>query len=136
MGNKNSTTPQGQHGTQGARVGTTEPHRVSPNPRKVSTKRVGLGAHPHGEKAKPLGNDDTFSTYIKNTKHKMKSNKSNVGGHEEQSNPVPLDVADGTHDNRENEKDHFSEFIHNARKKLRTLTRRNSSFKRGVLPKI
>nr|KYP34410.1 hypothetical protein KK1_044637 [Cajanus cajan] len=57
---------------------------------------------------------------------------SNNGFHEEQTYPTQADVADGTNE-KENDRDHFSDFIQNSRKKLRmrTLSRNNSYFRRG-----
>jgi len=104
-------------------MASKEPPHVAPRPKGYQTEQH------HGKK--PLGNDEAFSSYIKNSKFKMRS-KSNVGGHEDHSNAIPVAVADESSDrNKENEKDHFSDFIVNARKKLRTVTRRNSSIRRG-----
>ncbi|KAL2326930.1 hypothetical protein Fmac_020357 [Flemingia macrophylla] len=138
MGNKNSTTSsskaQYRSQGQGAKVtyASTEPHfDVATRKRHTTPKVVSRQAEPHGKK--PLVNDDTFSTYIKHAKNKLKNSKSNIGagGHEERSNTIPMDVTSGTNKKQENERDHFSDFITNARKKLRTVTRRNSSFRRG-----
>lgn len=128
MGNNNSAPSQTHYGSQGTNVASTEPHYVAPNPRKLHS--MSQGANPpeqHGKK--PLRNDEAFTTYIKDAKYKMESSKSKIGGHEEQSNHIPVDVTNET--SKENEKDHFSNFIQNARKKLRTVTRRNSSIRRG-----
>ncbi|KAK7392820.1 hypothetical protein VNO78_21268 [Psophocarpus tetragonolobus] len=133
MGNKNSTISK-PHDGQRAKVASTEqqPHYVVSMQRKHLTKPevVSLWPYPtqQGEKEKPLCDDETFSNYIQHTKNKIRSN-SNMGCHENQSYPAPANVAHGTFNNKESERDPFSDYIQNARKKLRmkTLSRNISS---------
>ncbi|BAT96431.1 hypothetical protein VIGAN_08337200 [Vigna angularis var. angularis] len=136
MGNKSSAPSNAEYSSHAESMSLKEPaqhhhhHHVVPNRINFSSRPKGYQTEQqHGKKA--LGNDEAFSTYIKDSKFKMKS-KSNVGGHEDRSNAVPVDVANESNDrNKDYEKDHFSDFIANARKKLRTVTRRNSSVRRG-----
>ncbi|QCE05204.1 hypothetical protein DEO72_LG9g206 [Vigna unguiculata] len=135
MGNKSSTPSNANYSSHAANIALKEPprhhHHVVPNRRNFSSRPKGHRTEQqHG--TKPLGNDEAFSSYIKDSKFKMRS-KSNIGGHEDHSDAVPVDVASESNDrNMENEKDHhFSDFIANARKRLRTVTRRNSSIRRG-----
>ncbi|KAJ1409895.1 hypothetical protein SESBI_22364 [Sesbania bispinosa] len=113
MGNGNSSNSDAQDG-QAAKVGSTERRQHVPKPmqRKPSKKaeKVGLGMYPDQH---------------------VKSLPNNIGPDEEYHNPAP-DVANG-HKNRENETDPFSAFIHNARKKLRTVStmRKSYSLKKG-----
>ncbi|KAK7278835.1 hypothetical protein RJT34_23873 [Clitoria ternatea] len=130
MGNGNSTV------SKGAKVTSTEQQRyaVVPKQRKVLTKAepevVGLETQPeeHGKK-QALYNDDTFTSYIQRAKYKIRS-MSHIGRHGEHNNPAPADVVNGSH-KKENGSDQFSEFIHNAKKKIRTVSRKNSSFRKG-----
>ena len=107
-------------------MASKEPPHMVPRAKAYRTE------HQHGNK--PLRNDEAFSSYIKDSRFKMRS-KSSIGGHDQDhssNNAIPVDVAnESNHRNKENEKDHFSDFIVNARKKLRTVTRRNSSIKTG-----
>lgn len=135
MGNKSSAPSNAEYSSHAESMALKEAahqhHHVVPKRRNLSSRAKGYQAEQqHGKKA--LGNDEAFSTYIKDSRFKMRS-KSNVGGHEDRSsNAVPVDVANESNDrNKEYEKDHFSDFIANARKKLRTVTRRNSSIRRG-----
>ncbi|RDY04219.1 hypothetical protein CR513_12092, partial [Mucuna pruriens] len=126
MGNNNSAISK-THGSQKSKVASIETRYVVPMLRKLSTKPEVVGStEEHGEKA--LDNDVTFSNYIQRAKYKIRSITNN-GFHEEQSYPAPKDVANATINNKENEKDHFSDFILNSRKKLRTISRKNSSFR-------
>ncbi|CAJ1967465.1 unnamed protein product [Sphenostylis stenocarpa] len=126
MGNK-SSAPSNTKYSSNRKMASTEPPHVVPNRRNFSSRPKRLPTEQHHGK-KPLVNDEAFSTYIKESKFKMKS-KSNIGGHEDHNNFIAVDVANES--NKENEKDHFSDFILNAKKKLRTVTRRNSSIRRG-----
>ncbi|KAK7355122.1 hypothetical protein VNO80_14367 [Phaseolus coccineus] len=124
MGNKSSAPSKAKYSSHGAKMASKEPAHIVPRPKAYQTE------HQHGNK--PLGNDEAFSSYIKDSRFKMRS-KSSIGGHEDHSNAIPVDVANESNNrNKENEKDHFSDFIVNARKKLRTVTRRNTSIKRGL----
>lgn len=144
MGNENSAQhSKAQDGYAAKVVTSTEPKHV-PKQRMPTRKaeKVGVGVYPteqHGNK--PLDNDDTFANYIQRAKNKMRS-LSNIGGrtrrhHEEQSNnPAATSdhVSNVVNSNKkENERDQFSDFIQNARKKLRTVTtiRKNDSFRKG-----
>ncbi|KAG5063539.1 hypothetical protein JHK85_004722 [Glycine max] len=141
MGNKNSALSKA-HSSQRPKVASIEPqpNYVVSMQSKLSTKSevVSLWAYPteqQGEKEKPeLCDDHTFFNYIQRTKYKIKS-KSNINGCDaEQRYPAaPADVANGTSIDKENERDPFSDYIQSARKKLRmrTLSRNNSSFRRG-----
>ncbi|KAK7345132.1 hypothetical protein VNO77_15600 [Canavalia gladiata] len=138
MGNGNSTTSK-TRGKQRAMVASTGPHYVASMQRKVSTKPelVGFGARPAApaeqDGKKPLHDDDTFSNYIQRAKYKMRS-MSKIGQREKQNDPAPVDVTNANstnNNNKENEKDQFSDFIQNARKKLRTVSTKNGSFRRG-----
>ncbi|KAL2326931.1 hypothetical protein Fmac_020358 [Flemingia macrophylla] len=133
MGNKNSAISKA-HGSQIAKVASIEPHYVISMERKLSAKPdlVSLRVHPTEKQGEvPLCDDDTFSNYIQRTKYKIRS-MSNNGFLEEQRYPTHADVANGT-DNKENERDPYSDFIQNSRNKFRTrtLSRNNSSFRRG-----
>ncbi|KAG5133572.1 hypothetical protein JHK82_024760 [Glycine max] len=133
MGNKSSSTSKAQYSSnsQGEKVASTQLQYVAaPHPRKISTNNPKDVSQTQQHGKKPLGNDEAFTTYIKDARVKMKS-KSNIGvHHEDRNNVIPVDVANET--NKEYEKDHFSDFIQNARKKLRTVTRRSSSIRRGA----
>ncbi|CAJ1967467.1 unnamed protein product [Sphenostylis stenocarpa] len=111
-------------GTQSAQYDSQRANDDVPLQRKLSTKP----AEEDGLKA--LDNDDIFYSYIKSAKNKIMQSKSNIGGHE--LKPTGVDVANGT-TNKENERDHFSDFIQNAKKRIRsrTISKRNSSFRRG-----
>ncbi|WVY97230.1 hypothetical protein V8G54_029381 [Vigna mungo] len=127
MGNKSSAPSNAEYSSHAENMALKEPphHHHHAVPKGYQTEQQ------HGKKA--LGNDEAFSTYIKDSRFKMRS-KSNVGGHEDRSsNAVPVNMANESNNdrNKEYEKDHFSDFIANARKKLRTVTRRNSSIRRG-----
>ncbi|QCE05205.1 hypothetical protein DEO72_LG9g207 [Vigna unguiculata] len=134
MGNKNSATskalrakvasfeePQAQY------VVVSMQRKHSTNPEVVSVR-----AYPTEEQGeKPLCDDHTFSDYIQRTKYKIRSN-SNIGCNEDQRDPAHADhVAPAT--NKNQNEDPFSDYIQNARKKLRmrTLSRNVYSFKRG-----
>ncbi|KAK7278836.1 hypothetical protein RJT34_23874 [Clitoria ternatea] len=128
MGNKNSAI-SGAKGGKGAKVGATEPHYVVSMQRKHTRKPevVSLEVYTTEQHSKnnqkPLENDDTFSNYIQRTRYKIRS-MSNVSSHDdERSNPAPTElVAKGANNEWENERDHFSEFIQNTKKKLRTVS--------------
>jgi len=136
MGNKNSATSKALSG-QRARVASMEeplPQYIVSMQMKHSTNPevVSVRAYPTEKQGeKPLCDDHAFSDYIQRTKYKIRSN-SNIGCNEDLRDPARANhVAHGT--NKENERDPFSDYIQNARKKLRmrTLSRNISSFKRG-----
>ncbi|QCE05206.1 hypothetical protein DEO72_LG9g208 [Vigna unguiculata] len=132
MGNKNSATSKARSG-QRAKLASIEPqpHNVVSWQRKLSTKSevVNVRAYPTEKQGeKPLCDDHTFSNYIQRTNYKIRSN-SNIGCREGQRDPAYADhVNNGTNNNNENEQDPFSDYIQNARKKLRmrTLSRNTS----------
>ncbi|WVY97228.1 hypothetical protein V8G54_029379 [Vigna mungo] len=124
MGNRNSATSKARS-CQKAKLSSIEPqpHNVVSWQRKLSTKSkvVNVRAYPTEKQGeKPLCDDHTFSDYIQCTKYKIRSN-SNTGCREDQIDPAGADHLT-------NERDPFSDYIQNARKKLRmrTLSRNTS----------
>ncbi|CAJ1967470.1 unnamed protein product [Sphenostylis stenocarpa] len=121
MGNKNSATSKARSG-QRAKVASIEPqpHHVFSRQRKYTRmpEVVSVRAYPTENEGKtPLCDDHTFSNYIQRTKYKISSN-SNIGCHDEQRCPAyEDDMANVTNNNMENERDPFSDYIQNARKK-------------------
>ncbi|KAK7392819.1 hypothetical protein VNO78_21267 [Psophocarpus tetragonolobus] len=133
MGNKNSASSKAKYDSQGPKIASTQPqHYDAPNPTKSSRKKKGLRYPTPQQHGKPIhvGKDKDFAAYIEDAKVKMRS-KSNVGVHDDQSNAIiPVAVVNETNNtNKENE--HFSDFIQNTRKKLRTITKRTGSIRRG-----
>jgi len=126
MGNKNSATSRARS-DQRAKLGSIEPQprNVISRQRQLSTKSevVNVRAYPTEKQGeKPLCDDHTFSNYIQRTNYKIRSN-SNIGCHEGQRDPKYADhVTNGINNNNENERDPFSDYIQNARKKLRMRT--------------
>lgn len=137
MGNKNSAPSKELNG-QRAKVASMEepqPQYVVSMQRKHSTNPevVTVRAYQTEEQGeKPLCDDHTFSDYIQRTKYKIRSN-SNIGCNEDPRDPAHADHVAHAINNKENKEDPFSDYIQNARKKLRlrTLSRNIYSFKRG-----
>jgi len=84
---------------------------------------VNVRAYPTEKQGeKPLCDDHTFSNYIQRTKYKIRSN-SNIGCNEGRIDPAyGAHVTNGTSNSNEKEIDPFSDYIQNARKKLRMRT--------------
>ena len=85
MGNKSSSTSKAQYSSnsQGEKVASTQLQYVAaPHPRKISTNNPKDVSQTQQHGKKPLGNDEAFTTYIKDARVKMKS-KSNIGVHHE-----------------------------------------------------
>ncbi|KAK7378321.1 hypothetical protein VNO80_03760 [Phaseolus coccineus] len=140
MGNKTSSNAK-VHG-QVTRVVSTEPDyepRMGRSAAKYIAKpkaeTVGTWKRQHGSGVyadnTPLDNDETFTTFIRHAKYKIRS-ASHMG--REQSNVAPAPESDDEEANgRDNQNKEFSDFIQSAKKKLRSSSskRKNGSFKRG-----
>ncbi|CAJ2673089.1 hypothetical protein L195_g027989 [Trifolium pratense] len=88
----------------------------------------------HGKKQSQVINDETFTKFIQKAKYKIRS-MTNIGHHvENRNNPAAAQDVVDSNNKKENEKDQFSHFIQNTRKKLRTVSTMrmiNKSFKKG-----
>ncbi|KAL9331741.1 hypothetical protein ACSQ67_001351 [Phaseolus vulgaris] len=133
MGNRNSSSSK-VHG-KATRVASTEPGY---DPRKrwlvanpeVETTRAWKGQHGSAAYSDntPLDNDETFNSFIKRAKGKIRT-VSHIGG--EQSNVAPAPLPDDKANARDNLNDQFSNFIKTSKKKWRSTSsmRKHGSFK-------
>ncbi|TKY62487.1 hypothetical protein E2542_SST12343 [Spatholobus suberectus] len=140
MGNRNSSKSK-VHG-QAAKFASTEPGHDPRMGRPVAKFRDeyigkpstlkgqhGTGVYSEQRCNAPLDNDDTFNSFIRRAKNKIRT-VSHIG--REQSNVAPAPPPDDEANARDNQNDQFSKFIQSARKKLRTTSsmKKNGSFKR------
>ncbi|KAK7396353.1 hypothetical protein VNO78_17288 [Psophocarpus tetragonolobus] len=147
MGNKSSSSNSKVHGqvtrVDSIEAGYDEPRMGMPVAKfreeyigkgKAGTQGTWKGQH--GSRAysdnTPLDNDETFTTFIRHAKYKIRT-VSHID--REQSNAA-LPFAPPRDDEanaRDNQNDQFSNFIQSAKKKLRSTSskRRSGSFKSG-----
>jgi hypothetical protein len=142
MGNQNSSSYSNDSSTEQQYVDYAPKAEKIPIQRKHSTKPekvVGVYTEEeqqqqHGNKQSQAINDETFTKFIQKAKYKIRS-MTNIGHHVENRNNLAAaqDVVD-SNNKKENERDQFSHFIQNTRKKLRTVSTMkmiNKSFKKG-----
>ena len=149
MGNKNSSNSKVHHGQIITRVASTEsgydPGMGRPvakfrdeyiaKPMMAKTPSTSKGQHGTWVYSNntPLDNDETFTTFIQHAKSKYKTTRTGSHISREKSFVASASTPDdeATASPRDNQNDQFSNFILNAKKKLRTTSsmRKNGSFK-------
>ncbi|KAK2400676.1 hypothetical protein P8452_07571 [Trifolium repens] len=140
MGNQNSSSYSNDSSTEPQYVDYAPKAEKIPIQRKHSTKPekvVGVYTEEqlqqHGNRQSQAINDETFTKFIQKAKYKIRS-MTNIGRHVENRNPAEAQDVVDSNNKKENERDQFSHFIQNTRKKLRTVSTMkmiNKSFKKG-----
>jgi hypothetical protein len=140
MGNQNSSSYSNDSSTEQQYVNYAPKAEKIPIQRKHSTKPekvVGVYTEEqlqqHGNRQSQAINDETFTKFIQKAKYKIRS-MTNIGRHVENRNPAEAQDVVDSNKKKENERDQFSHFIQNTRKKLRTVSTMkmiNKSFKKG-----
>jgi hypothetical protein len=140
MGNQNSSSYSNDSSTEQQYVNYAPKAEKIPIQRKHSTKPekvVGVYTEEqlqqHGNRQSQAINDETFTKFIQKAKYKIRS-MTNIGRHVENRNPAEAQDVVDSNNKKENERDQFSHFIQNTRKKLRTVSTMkmiNKSFKKG-----
>ncbi|CAJ1906426.1 unnamed protein product [Sphenostylis stenocarpa] len=105
-------------------------YTAKPKAETVGTRKGQLGSGVYSDNT-PLDNDETFTTFIRQAKYKIRT-VSHIRREHSDVAPAPpseYDEANG----RDNQNDEFSDFIQSAKKKLRSTSskRKNGSFNRG-----
>ncbi|GAU45765.1 hypothetical protein TSUD_24290 [Trifolium subterraneum] len=143
MGNQNSSPYSNDSSTEPQYVDYAPKAEKFPIQRKHTTKPekvVGHGVYTdeeqqHGNKQSQAINDEAFTKFIQRAKYKIRSMTTNIGHHvENRNNPAAAQDVVDSNNQKENEKDQFSHFIQNTRKKLRTVStmrKINKTFKKG-----
>ncbi|KAL4337759.1 hypothetical protein HN51_047875 [Arachis hypogaea] len=132
MGNENSTASSASD-DESQNVQRKKLWRA---PTRADQHRV---LHSEQRGKKPLSNDDAFNSFIKRGKNKLRT-MATFGHRREETSNTSVDVANNgvpvvknRANNKDDQKDNFSDFIKHTKNKFRTTTivGRNSSVKRG-----